>query len=81
MLARLRRSDDRMSARVRVFARVPVRRTVTAECDATRLARPQMHPPRADLYAFFAFAALRLFDGFNRIQMRTAARTHDCLLL
>jgi len=51
-----------MSRSVRVFAGVPVRRAVAAKRDSTSLAGPQMHPLRADLYAFFAFAALRLFD-------------------
>src|SRR5438874_1833220 len=62
MLARLCRSDNRMSARARVFARVPVRRAVAAERDATRLARAQVNPATANLHAFFAFAALRLLD-------------------
>ena len=47
---------------MRVFAGVTVRRAVTTERDATRLARSQMHPVAADLDAFFAFAALRLLD-------------------
>jgi hypothetical protein len=51
-----------MPARVRVFARVPVWRTVATQGDATFLAGPQVDPLRPDLYAFFAFAALRLFD-------------------
>ena len=62
MLARLRRSNDRMLRGVRMFAGVPVRRAVAAERDATCLARPQMNPEAADLYAFRAFAALRLLD-------------------
>src|SRR5205823_4438242 len=57
-LARLPRSNDRMLRRVRVFAGVPIWRAVTAERDATRLARSQMNPVCTDLYAFFAFAAL-----------------------
>jgi hypothetical protein len=51
-----------MPARVRVFARVPVWRTVATQGDATFLAGPQMNPLVADLHALFAFAALRLFD-------------------
>jgi hypothetical protein len=51
-----------MPARVRVFARVMVWRAVATERDSTSLAGPQMNPLRADLYAFFAFAALRLLD-------------------
>jgi len=51
-----------MPARVRVFARMPVWRAVATERDSTCLAGPQMNPVRADLDAFFAFKALRLFD-------------------
>jgi hypothetical protein len=40
-----------------------------------------MDPVRAYLHAFFAFATMRLLDGFNRnrIQMRTASGAHDRL--
>jgi hypothetical protein len=62
---------------VRVFAGVLIRRAVAAQRDSTCLARPQMHPVAADLNAFFAFAAMRLFHRFNRIQMSAASRTHD----
>jgi hypothetical protein len=51
-----------MFAGVRMFAGVPIRRAVAAERDATCLARAQMNPVGADLYAFGAFAALWLFD-------------------
>jgi hypothetical protein len=51
-----------MPARVRVFAGVTIRRAVATERDATRLARAQVNPERADLHAFFAFTALRMFD-------------------
>jgi hypothetical protein len=47
---------------MRVFAGMTVRRTITAERDAALLARAQMNPIIADLYALSAFAALRLFD-------------------
>ena len=47
---------------MRVLAGVTVRRAVAAERDAAFLAGPQMHPVCADLHAFFAFTALRLFD-------------------
>ena len=79
MLARLRRCDHRMSTGVRVFAGVLIRRTVAAQRDSTRLARPEMHPIGTDLYAFFALAPMRLLDRLNRdgIQMRTASSTHD----
>ena len=62
MLAWLRGRDYRMPAGVRVFARVLVRRAVTAKRDATCLARAQVDPARADLDTFLAFAALRLLD-------------------
>src|SRR5947208_13825503 len=48
-LARLRRRNDRMSASMRVFAGVPIRRAVAAERHAACLARPQMNPASADL--------------------------------
>jgi hypothetical protein len=35
-----------------------------------------MNPVAADLHALFAFAALRLLDGFDRIQVRTASVRH-----
>jgi hypothetical protein len=81
-LARLRRCDHRMSTGVRVFAGVLIWRAVAAQRDATRLARPQMDPIGTDLYTFFAFATMRLLDRLNRdrIQMRTASRTHDRLV-
>jgi hypothetical protein len=62
MLAGLRGSDDRMTTRTRVLACVPVWRAVAAERNSAFLAGPQMHPVVADLDAFFAFAALRVFD-------------------
>ena len=81
MLARLRRCDHRMSTGVRMFAGVLIRRAVAAKRHSTCLTRPQMNPVAADLYAFFAFATMRLLDRLNRdrIQMRTASRTHDRL--
>jgi hypothetical protein len=82
MLARLRRRDHWMSTSVRMFAGVLIRRAVAAQCDSTRLARPQMNPVAADFYAFFAFATMRLLDRLNRdrIQMRTPSGTHDRLV-
>ena len=81
MLARLRRCDHRMSTGVRVFAGVLIWRAVAAQRDSTRLARPQMNPVAADLYAFFAFTTMRLLDRLNRdrIQMRTTSGTHNRL--
>ncbi len=61
-LARLRRRNYGMPALLRVLAGMAVRRTIATQGDAAFLAGPQMHPVRADLHAFFAFAALRLFD-------------------
>jgi hypothetical protein len=82
MLARLRRCNHRMSAGVRVFAGMLIRRAVAAQRNSTGLARPQMNPVAADLYAFFALAAMGLLDrlNLNRIQMRTASGTHDRLV-
>ena len=81
-LAWLRRRDHRVSAGVRVFASVLIRRAVAAKRRPTCLARPQMNPVAADLHALFAFATMRLLDRLNRdrIQMRTASRTHDRLV-
>ena len=63
----------------RVFAGVLIRRAVAAQRDSTRLARPEMHPIGTDLYAFFAFATLRLLDrvSLDRVQMRTTLEVHD----
>ena len=81
MLAWLRRRNHGVTTGMRVFAGVLIWRAVAAQRDSTRLARPEMHPIRTDLYAFFAFATMRLLDrlNHNRIQMRTASRTHDRL--
>jgi hypothetical protein len=51
-----------MSTGVGVFGGVAIRRTITAQRDSACLARPQMNPVAADLHAFFALAALWLFD-------------------
>jgi hypothetical protein len=82
MLAWLRGSDHRMSTGVGVFAGVLIRGAVAAQRNSTCLTRPQMNPVTADLYAFFAFAPMRLLDRLNRdrIEMRTASRTHDRLV-
>ena len=61
-LPRLCGCDDRMPARVRVFARMPVWRAVATERDSTCLTGPQMNPVGAYLHAFFAFGTLRLLD-------------------
>jgi hypothetical protein len=68
-----------MPALVRVLAGVLIRRAVAAQRDSTCLARPEMHPIGTDLYAFFAFATMRLLDRLNRIQMRaTSVRHYSC---
>ena len=71
-----------MSTGVRVFAGVLIRRAVAAESYPACLACAQMNPMITDLHTFFAFAAIRLLDGLNvnRIQMRTASRTHGRLV-
>src|SRR5262245_6081232 len=83
MLAGLRRCDHGVTAGVRVFAGVLIRRAVAAQRDSTCLARPEMHPIRTDLYAFFAFATMRLLDrlNLNRIQMGTASGIHDLFIV
>ena len=75
--ARLGRCNNWMSAGTRVFAGVLIGRAIAAQCNSTLLARPQMNPVAAYLHAFFAFAPVRLSDGFNCVQMRTAPTTHD----
>lgn len=75
--ARLGRRNYRVTTCVRVFASVLIRRAVAAQRNAAGLARPQMYPIAADLYALFTFEAFRLFDRFDCIQMRTAAGVHD----
>ena len=82
MLPWLRRCDHGVTAGIRVFAGMLIRRAVAAQRNSTCLARPQMNPVATDLYAFFAFATMRLLDRLNRdrIQMRTASGTHDRLV-
>src|SRR5215211_110366 len=76
MLARLRRCNHRMATGVRMFAGVLIWRAVAAKRHATFLACAQMNPVTTDLHALFAFPAFRLFDGFDCVQMRTAAIGH-----
>ena len=64
-LARLRGSDHRMSGRVRVFARVTIRRAVAAQRRAAYLAGSQMNPTRADLRTLGALAGFRLLDRID----------------
>src|SRR5436190_20061200 len=80
-LARLRGSDHGMCGCPRMFAGVLIWGAVATKRNATRLARPQMNPARTDLHAFFTFAALRLLDRFNRVEMRTASVGHHRMSL
>ena len=67
-----------MPGGVRMFGGMPVGRAVAAARHAARLAGAQMHPPIADLHAFLAFRALRLFNRRDRVKMRAASVRH-CL--
>jgi hypothetical protein len=73
----LSRSNNRMTAGPCMFTGVLIQRAVATKRYPACLTRPQMHPIAADLYAFFAFPAFRLHDGFDCIQMGTASGTHD----
>jgi len=68
-----------MSDRLRVFARMTVRRAVATQCLAALLTRAQMHPLRADLHALSALANLRLFHRIDCVEMSTAAISHNYL--
>lgn len=76
VLARLRRGNGGMPACTRMFARMTIRRAVAAQRFAALLARAQMDPGRADLYALFTFQTLRMFDILDCVQMRTASVVH-----
>ena len=65
-----------MASRVRVLARVLIRRAVTTKRDPALLAGPQMNPLCADLHAFRTFANLRMFDRRDRIEMRATSAGH-----
>ena len=65
-----------MLRRVRVFAGVPVRRTVAAERHATRLAGAQMDPTRADLHALLALAVSGRLDRSNGIDVFAGTLRH-----
>jgi hypothetical protein len=66
-----------MPACTRMFARMTIRRAVAAQRFAALLARAQMDPGRADLYALFTFQTLRMFDILDCVQMRTASVVHE----
>jgi hypothetical protein len=69
VLAGLRGGDDRMTARVRVFARVLIRRAIATERHAALLTCPEMDPVRADLDALLTFLSLGRLDLGDRAQM------------
>ncbi len=69
--ARLTGSNDRMSAGVRMFARVTIRRTVAAESHPALLAGSQMDPGRSDFDAFATLHALGKFYFRDRIEVST----------
>lgn len=61
---------------MRVFGGVVIWRAIAAERHTARLTGTQMDPVIADFHAFSALANFRLFDGCDRIKMRTAAVRH-----
>jgi hypothetical protein len=65
-----------MPGSMRMFAGMTVWRTITAERDAALLARAQVNPIVADLYALRAFTLLRLFNRSDRVKMRAASFRH-----
>lgn len=69
--ARLAGGNHRMSAGVRVFARVAIRRTVAAKSHSAFLAGSQMDPGCSDLDAFAALHALRMFYFRDRFEVST----------
>jgi hypothetical protein len=64
-----------------MFARMTIRRAVAAQRFAALLARAQMDPGRADLYALFTFQTLRMFDILDCVQMRTTSISHSNIIL
>ena len=64
-----------------MFARMPIGRSVAAQCHAALLTGSEMNPCRADLYAFDAFAHFGLFHRFDRVEMRTWTISHFQRLL
>jgi hypothetical protein len=66
-----------MAARICVFARVLVRRTVAAQCDAAGLARAQMNQGRSDFYALLALVAFWKRNRGDGGEMRTRFVRHN----
>src|SRR5207302_11219907 len=75
-LTRFRRRDHRMAARPRVLAGVPVGGVIAALGRAALLTGTQVDPPRTDLHALLALAALRVPDGGNRGDVNTRLGGH-----
>jgi hypothetical protein len=65
------RDNHRMSTGARMRRGVAVWRAVATQGRATRLTRPQMNPPGADLDTLIAFLAFRMGDSCDRTEMRT----------
>jgi len=59
-----------MPARTRVSRRVVVRGAVATERGAAFLTGPQVNPSTADLHAFVALSAFRVFDILDGLEMR-----------
>src|SRR5207244_3101027 len=75
-LTRFRRRDHRMAGRPRVLAGVPVGGVIAALGRAALLTGTQVDPPRTDLHALLALAALRVPDGGNRGDVNTRLVGH-----
>src|SRR5690348_14960786 len=76
-LARLGGSDHGVPGGASMFAGMLIRRAVAAQGHAAFLARSQMHPACADLYAFTTFKTRRVFHLSNGGKMCTAFVSHN----
>lgn len=70
-----------MSNGARVFAGVLIRRRIAAQRNAALLTGAEMHPGGADFHTLSALLDFRLFDRFDRIEVRAGAIIHLRLLL
>lgn len=68
-----------MSACLRMFGGVTVWGIVATQRRIAGLAGPEMHPARANLYALFAFATLRMLESCYLSDVRTRFVRHICL--
>lgn len=66
-----------MPGGARVFASVAIRRTITAQCNATLLTGAEMHPLRSDFHTLSALTNLWQFDGLDSIEMSAASIRHN----